>query len=55
MGETQKERSSEYRRFEHLVDTLLAVPRRVLEQRLKEHRERAAKNPVKRGPKRKTP
>lgn len=41
----------EYDRFTKLVDGLLAVPRAELQKRLDEHREQAAQNPNKRGPK----
>lgn len=43
--------SPEYQKFEQLLDTLLSVPRSVIEQRIKDHRARAAKNPLRRGPK----
>ena len=46
--------SREYEKFEQLIDRLLLVPRTVVEARLKAYRERAAKNPVRRGPKPKT-
>lgn len=45
--------SKEYQAFRDLTDRLLAVPRSTVEQRIAEHREQAAKNPRKRGPKRK--
>jgi len=45
--------SKEYQAFRDLTDRLLAVPRATVEKRIAEHRERAAKNPRKRGPKRK--
>jgi hypothetical protein len=37
-----------------LTDKILSVPRAVVEQKIKEHREQAAQNPLKRGPKPKT-
>jgi hypothetical protein len=43
--------SREYENFEKLLDRLLTVPRAVVEERIKTHRERAARNPVRRGPK----
>ena len=43
--------SKEYRAFTQFIDRLLAVPRATIEQRMAEYRERAAKNPRKRGPK----
>jgi hypothetical protein len=43
--------SREYENFEKLLDRLLAVPRAVIEERLEAYRERAAKSPVRRGPK----
>ena len=43
--------SKEYQVFTHLVDRLLAVPRATIVERMVEHRERAAQNPNKRGPK----
>ena len=46
--------SKEYQVFTHLVDRLLAVPRATIVERMVEHRERAVKNPRKRGPKRKS-
>ena len=44
-------RSKEYVEFVKLTDRLLAVPRAELERRVAEHREHAARNPRKRGPK----
>ena len=41
----------EYAAFERLTDHLLSVPRAVVERRIAEHKERAALNPKKRGPK----
>lgn len=46
--------SKEYQQFTKTVDRLLAVPRATLDERLKQYRETAAKNPNKRGPKPKT-
>lgn len=43
--------SKEYRAFTKLTDRLLAVPRAEIQQRIAQHREEAAKNPNKRGPK----
>lgn len=45
--------SAEHSRFTNLVDRVLAVPHSVIKKRVDEQRERAAKNPNKRGPKRK--
>lgn len=45
--------SKEYVAFSRLTDRLLSVPRDVVQQRLNAHREATAKNPNKRGPKRK--
>jgi hypothetical protein len=44
----------EFDRFVKLTERLLAVPRAEIEKRVAEHREQAAKNPRKRGPKPKT-
>ena len=41
----------EYSEFVKLTDRLLAVPRADVEKRIAQHREEAAKNPRKRGPK----
>jgi len=41
----------EYVRFSTLTDRLLAVPRDVIQRRIEQHREQAAQNPRKRGPK----
>ena len=41
----------EFTAFEKLTDRLLAVPRKVVEDRMAEHKKRAALNPKKRGPK----
>ncbi|MGH9349006.1 MAG: hypothetical protein ACRD26_17245 [Vicinamibacterales bacterium] len=46
--------TKEFQAFRDLTDRLLAVPRATVEKRIAEHRERAAKNPKKRGPKPKT-
>lgn len=42
---------AEFTAFENLTDRLLSVPRKVVEERMKAHKERAALNPKKRGPK----
>jgi hypothetical protein len=47
--------SKEYAAFTKLTDRLLAVPRTELQKRLDEYKEKAAQNPVRRGPKPKTP
>ncbi len=49
-----KRTSKEYDRFTTLTDRLLAVPHTEIQKRVAEHREQAAKNPRKRGPKQKT-
>ena len=41
-------------RFREAVGKALEVPHSVIQQRIQEHREQAAQNPRKRGPKRKT-
>jgi hypothetical protein len=46
-------RSAEFKAFTKLVDQVVAVPHAVIKERVEEHRKRAAKNPNKRGPKRK--
>lgn len=46
--------SKEYTAFVKLTDRLLAVPHAELQKRIAQHREEAAKNPNKRGPKPKT-
>lgn len=46
-------RPKQYERFAKLTDRLLAVPRAELQKRLDAHKEQAAKNPNRRGPKRK--
>lgn len=43
--------SVEYERFTALVDRVLAVPHEVIKQRIEEHRNKAAANPNRRGPK----
>ena len=43
--------TKEFQAFTHLVDRLLTVPKAVVAERVAEHRERAAQNPRKRGPK----
>jgi hypothetical protein len=55
MKQTRKQTISndEHRRFEKLTDALLAVPHAEIQKRLEQHRKDAAKNPHKRGPKRK--
>jgi hypothetical protein len=49
-----KRTSKEYDRFTNAVDRLLAAPRAEVQRRIEQHREQAAKNPRKRGPKPKT-
>ena len=46
--------SKEFRNFTAAVDKLFTVPRATIERRIAEHREQAAHNPRKRGPKPKT-
>ena len=46
--------SKEFEAFTSLVDRVIAIPHSVIQERLEEHRNRAAKNPRKRGPKPKT-
>lgn len=46
-----KRQSKEYHRFTGLVDRLLVVPHAQIQKRIEQHREAAAKNPRKRGPK----
>jgi hypothetical protein len=46
-----KRTSREYDRFVSLTDRLLAVPHSEIQKRVTRHRESAAKNPRKRGPK----
>ena len=43
--------SKEYQAFTHAVDRLLTVPYAEVKRRVERHREEAAKNPRKRGPK----
>jgi hypothetical protein len=43
--------SAEYERFTALVDRVLAVPHSVIKQRIEEHRQQAALNPNRPGPK----
>jgi hypothetical protein len=50
---TKPDRPSEFEYFERLLDRLLTVPRAVIEQRIKEYRERSANDPHRRGPKKK--
>ena len=45
--------SKEYQAFRALTDKLLAVPRATIQERQAKYAEEAAKNPRKRGPKRK--
>lgn len=47
-------RSKEFDAFTNLVDRVIAVPHSVIQKRVAEARERADKNPRKRGPKPKT-
>jgi hypothetical protein len=49
-----KRTPKEYDRFARLTDRLLAVPRAELQKRLDAYKEKAAQNPVRRGPKPKT-
>jgi hypothetical protein len=49
-----KRTSMEYDRFVALTKRLLAVPHAELQKRIAQHREEAAKNPNRRGPKPKT-
>ena len=44
-----------FRRFRDATKAVLAVPREEIKKRIEAHREQAAKNPSRRGPKRKTP
>ena len=46
-------RSNEFDAFTKMVDRVLAVPHSVIKERIEGHKERAAKNPNRRGPKRK--
>ena len=43
--------SKEYDRFKNLTDRLLSVSRAEVQKRIERHREQAAQNPNKRGPK----
>lgn len=43
--------TKKYQAFTRLTDRLLAVPRSTIEKLMAEHREKAARNPRKRGPK----
>jgi hypothetical protein len=42
-------------RFNNAMKKIIAVPHAEIQRRIEEHRERAASNPNKRGPKRKKP
>lgn len=44
---TKSRTSKQYRAFRELTDRLLAVPRAVVEERIKQHRERVAATPNK--------
>jgi hypothetical protein len=46
--------TKEYQKFRDLTDKLLTVPKAIIDQKVQEHREQAAQNPLKRGPKPKT-
>lgn len=46
--------SKEYQAFTKLTDRLLSVPRAEIQKRIEKHKEQAAQNPRKRGPKPKT-
>jgi hypothetical protein len=48
---SKAQRSKEYADFQRLTDQLLSVPKADLDARVKAHKERAALNPHKRGPK----
>ena len=48
-----KRPSKEFATFTKAVDRILAVPRAEMQRRLDAHKEKAAKNPNRRGPKRK--
>ena len=43
--------SKEFQAFREMTDRLLTVPKAVVAARIAEHREQAAQNPRKRGPK----
>ena len=45
--------SKEFKNFAKLTERLLTVPRDVVNKRMEQHREQAANNPRKRGPKKK--
>jgi hypothetical protein len=47
-------KSKEFTAFQKLTDRLLIVPHSEIQKRVQQHREQAAKNPRKRGPKPKT-
>jgi hypothetical protein len=51
MTEKPMPTSKEFRNFAALTDRLLTVPRHVIKERIDRHREMAASNPRKRGPK----
>lgn len=51
MSEKADDPLKEYHAFTSLVDKLLTVPKTAIDERVKEHRERAAQNPTKPGPK----
>ena len=42
-----------FKRFEKAMKTVLAVPHSEIQRRIEEHRRQAAKNPNRRGPKKK--
>ena len=42
-----------FKRFQNAMKTVLAVPHAEIQRRIEEHRREAAKNPNRRGPKRK--
>ena len=44
-----------FQRFRDATKAVLAVPRATIQRRMDEHREQAANNPKRRGPKRKPP
>lgn len=50
-GQVQKKPSAEYDAFDRMIGDLLSVPKAELDARVKAHKERAALNPNKRGPK----
>jgi len=51
MGVKMKYEPSEFDNFTALVDRVLAVPHAVIKKRVEEHREQAASNPNRPGPK----